>query len=411
MTREEIDNNIQNNYYENPYHTGKRTLANVLVAQPLIDSYVRSSYAKKTGLSFYHGLQTGYYNNFTFAGGNAIFGDGIFSKIGSTMSRSKSSFFSKLPFSNVGFQYINPEDSKKLKYFSDEVLKKHNGNQISDFIENGLGIAKDRRSFFNTLKKQGFQLSDSEMNNFSLKMLKEKISAHVNSTTGENVIRLAKSVGMEDDIFKAEVSVLLKNNRLKRWTAKKIAGSRASVEDVSNILKKIDSGDTKILAKAINIPKIKNLLQNNPNFSANTAKGLRSKVVEKITSEYAEMSIKESIASSNITRFLTGNLLTGPIGTIATMGLAVAGSVSLMHQEAAINNTIKTHFSNYKDYDFVRSDTSIQSLQSHSMISQSNAEDYVSIFRNHNVSKKYMKDIDPIEIDDNLSRSDNFTIF
>lgn len=411
MAREEIDQKIQDNYYDNPYNTGKRTVANILLAQPLIDSYVRSSYAKKTGLAFYHGLQTGHYNNFTFAGGNAFFGDGIFSKFGSTMSKSKSSFFSKIPFSNVGFQYINPEDSKKVKYFSEEVLKKHGGNQISDFIESGIGITKDRRGFFNTLRDQGFKLTESEMNNFSLSALKEKLYSHAKSASGENIIKLAKNLGLEDDVFKGEISALLKNGRLKRWSAKELAGAKASTTDISNILKKIDANDADTLAKVIKLPKIKSLLEKNTVFSQKTIEGLRSKVAEKMVSEYGEMSIMETLSSNKVTRFLTGNLLTGPVGTIATMGLAVAGSVSLMHQEAAINNYIKTTFSNYKDYDFIQSDTAVQSLQSHSMMSQSNSEDYVSIFKNHNVSKKYMKDVDPVEIDDNLSRSDNFTIF
>ena len=120
--------------------------------------------------------------------------------------------------------------------------------------------------------------------------------------------------------------------------------------------------------------------------------------------------IVDTILGNKAGMFLTG-ALGGPVGIGIQVALGVASAISVAHQEKSINDFVNNSMSNYNNYDFIESEQGITSLGSHYAINQSNYQDYSNIVSNRNISKNSLRNIDPIQIDSQLSDSKNFTIF
>lgn len=142
--RNYIDNNINSNRYEDDDYTLGRIAFGSFVYNPLIDSYIKNAYARNKGIAFYNAVNNGgFYNNYTFMGGNTIFGgEGSFLRKVPLINKlyEKTKFGEHSVLTNVnkrtGFNYINPSKNN-ARYVTDGYISNSN-----DILESGFGFGK-----------------------------------------------------------------------------------------------------------------------------------------------------------------------------------------------------------------------------------------------------------------------------
>lgn len=418
MTREEILSNMELHRYEDKNNTGTRNFINMMIAQPLLNSYVKSSYAKKTGIAFYHGMETGIFNNFTFMGGHNIFGGGlfhpIFGKLTDGIKMEPIKMFSKQ------FQFLNRKTTSGLGFFQEaDNLTDHFVDDADDLIESGFGFGKNA-SVLKELKATGMEFNGTDVANFNKDVLRKRIVDHLDTITDFDKMKMiARKAGIDIGYesvaknFKRANPSKIKHARHFKQIAQEIYGEAYKPDHIREIQNALKAGSGELFEKIIDTKVVDKIFKGKIGKEVfdQARKETAEKVVAKIMKEYVETSAIENFFSSTTVRFLTGNLATGAVGTFVDVALSAASMVSSMHQDAAIGDYTNAHLNNLRERHFVGSSASQESMNSHLMISRSNVNDYYQMLNDHNVSKTYLKDMDPIQSNFEYSKVDNFTIF
>lgn len=488
-----IDNTIEENRYTDPNSSLGRIAFGTLFYQPLIESYIKNAYARNTGSAMYNAINNGgFYSNYTFLGGNTIFGgEGSFlRKIpGIKKLYANSSLdFHKQFFNirgNTSFNYINPKQNTR-NYVTSGGVKNAN-----DMLESGFGFGKkynftekDRflyNNFYGKNKNNTNNVAETMYENIMEKLSRRRHSNNIASSNKINNKEFIKMINAKSDEFFKYVdnnknidykkASELTSGILSRKELKNIDFSKSSAKnelintfkekinliqsnknmslyellkdnkyvkilnnEINNIIgnateltdSQIARLSEEVFADTLDSNKIKNI------FAKNGIQGLREQTiislkmkldddiynlvketadkVTKIGTKTKIGGIVDTILGNKAGMFLTG-ALGGPVGIGIQVALGVASAISVAHQEKSINDFVNNSMSNYNNYDFIESEQGITSLGSHYAINQSNYQDYSNIVSNRNISKNSLRDIDPIQIDSQLSDSKNFTIF
>lgn len=469
-----IDNTIEENRYTDPNSSLGRIAFGTLFYQPLIESYIKNAYARNTGSAMYNAINNGgFYSNYTFLGGNTIFGgEGSFLRkipgikklyTNSNLDSHKQLFNIK---GNTSFNYINPKQNTR-NYVTSGGIKNAN-----DMLESGFGFGKkynftdkDRFLYNNFVKSDNTDIRSSMIRGIR-KQLKStvtkdfysrralelsKVEDIVNQSKkldGDGIksvlhkvfnkeeidsINLSSSNAKEEilNLIKRERNIVEANKNYKIYDLFKDNDlAKSTIENINSIIEnssELNKKQLKQLSKILDIKDIKKIskiyktagkegIYGQALYSVLGDEAIEESIegtIKKISSAATRskiVSILDGVLGSKVGMFLTG-ALGGPIGIGVQVALGVASAISVAHQEKSINDFVNNSISNYNNYDFIESEQGISSLGSHYAINQSNYQDYSSIVSNRNISKNSLRDIDPIQIDSQLSDSKNFTIF
>ena len=120
-----------------------------LVANPLLESYVKNQYAKNTGLNVFNAIRNGgYYSSYTALGGNALFSGSVGQSLNTVLNKipfvgtkfkakgvSPDTTFTQ--FKNGEFGYKNPEGiTEGYRLYGDQFIK---DDPASKIFESGIG--------------------------------------------------------------------------------------------------------------------------------------------------------------------------------------------------------------------------------------------------------------------------------
>jgi hypothetical protein len=308
-----IDEQINDNQYIDPNYSIGRVAFGSLVYQPLIESYIKNAYSRNTGSAIYNAINNGgFYSNYTFLGGNTIFGgEGSFLRkipgikklyANSNLDSHKQLFNIK---GNTSFNYINPKQNTR-NYVTSGGIKNAN-----DMLESGFGFGKkynftdkDRFIYNNFYGKNKINSSKNIQEEMS-KNIYEKIKSKNYITN--NVLNNPKDI----EIFNKRVDVFFKsiNNKKKINQGKAFLLTRDILSE--DELKSIDFSKSNVKEDLINIVKEKsNLINSNSKislydlFKDHDSVKSRANIIDKIVGESKELSGKQiEILSEDIFNF------------------------------------------------------------------------------------------------------------
>lgn len=257
--RNYIDNNINNNMYEDKDYTLGRIAFGSFVYNPLTDSYIKNAYARNKGIAFYNAVNNGgFYSNYTFMGGNAIFGgEGSFLRKFPLINKlyKKTKFGEHSVLTNInkrtGFHYINPSKNN-ARYVTDGYISNSN-----DILESGFGFGKkynftdkDRFLYNNFVSNVKAKDISTEMtNNIKNELKNIYLGKGINNFSNDYIKQLdelEKLVNGKKIIKKDEISNTIYNFLKNKGIDNVEFGTKNSKEQILNIIRKerniIDSG-------------------------------------------------------------------------------------------------------------------------------------------------------------------------
>lgn len=310
-----IDQYIAENEYNDPNNNLSRTAFASLVYQPLLESTVKNAYAHNKGIALYNAMNNGgYYSNYTFLGGNFIFGgeNEILKKIPGLKNLydnkkiiNHSNYFKK--DGKFGPQFISGSYNKN--YYETKGFAK----DFNDVFESGFGFG--RKYNFNHNDKTVFNILMQRDDTFSnnMKNLKGMSSDEIKSAfldysedvlKGKNTI-ISKKMDY-DKIQKTFDLAINEKGEIDIRTIKKITEGILTEDEINSISLKKSKGK-KQLKKMFN-QRITQMRNNSDidllNFFGQSekvkkafssiddifgdSKGITEEIAKKLTNEFGE---------------------------------------------------------------------------------------------------------------------------
>lgn len=325
-----------------------------------------------------------------------------------------------------------------------------NEQELTGYIEESIRKTLSDNFFY------GKEIDNKSLNKIDLEKADKKFMEFINVKEplnyNEKVIEMTEGILTKDEISKInfnkknakeELTKVFKNkiNKMKIEKNSQLIPMLSETENAKKIFNKIDKiVDGADVLNDAQLKKLSSMFDNdivdygvnviNDIFQKEGVAGIKEKAlhlafVEGGLDDLAAATAKNIVKATKISKgkmildTMLGNQLGmfvagaigGPAAIAAQVALAVASSVSIAHQENSINEYTASRLANYNDGDFLESEKSVQSLNSHLAISSSNYQDFGSVLANKNISKNSLREIDPINVDNSLADSKNFTIF
>lgn len=143
---EELKANFQDYSYSDPNTTPFRTFSNIMIAQPLFESFVKNQYGRETGLALYTALRNnGEYASYTMMGGNTLFSNGnplsklkFWGKEKNGKVNKPNKDFKTNKKGTTSFGYRNPDKINESLKGVDKFIE----DPANQYFESGIGFRK-----------------------------------------------------------------------------------------------------------------------------------------------------------------------------------------------------------------------------------------------------------------------------